>query len=84
VDEQPDQRTERRHPSLSSRRVRRIIGLADIAVALVMLLLSLSLRAGGYEQAAVFGVLPVWVIPAAMICLGVALVCGYGASRHQR
>ena len=85
MDDQPDRHTDRRDASLlSSPRGRRIIGLANIAVALVMLLLSLSLWAEGYEQAPILGVLPVWAIPAAMICLGVALMCGYGVPRHRR
>jgi hypothetical protein len=84
VDGQPDQQADRSPAWLFNARVQRIVGIADLTMAVMMLLASLVLQAAGYPQSGLFGIGPFWVVPAAMICLGVALLRGYGVPRHRR
>jgi hypothetical protein len=64
-------------------RVQRVIGVADIVMALLMLVSAAWLQSAGYPQAGPFGVGPFWLLPAVMIALGAALVRGVGTSRRH-
>jgi len=64
-------------------RVQRVIGVADIVLALLMLASAAWLKSAGYEQAGPLGAGPFWLLPAIMIALGAALVHGVGTTRRR-
>ena len=84
MDEQNGEDALCRLPWWQQTRIQRIIGIADLALALLLLLSSLALQAAGYEQAGPFRLVPFWVVPAVMLGLGVALLRGYGVPRRRQ
>src|SRR4051812_16089078 len=80
MDEQINQQANGRNVWFRNRRVQRIVGVSDVILALLLLVSGLALQFAGYEPMGPFGVGPFWVVPAAMIVLGIMLLRGVGVS----
>ena len=83
VDQQPAHQPDALREWIFDPRVQRVIGVADIVLALLMLASSAWLQSAGYPQAGPFGVGPFWLLPSVMLALGAALVRGVGTSRPR-
>jgi sterol desaturase/sphingolipid hydroxylase (fatty acid hydroxylase superfamily) len=79
-----EQHARRRTAWWQQPQLQRIVAITDIVLALMLLVMSLTLQAMGYDQSGPFGLVPFWVVPSAMICLGAALLGGYGVPRNRR
>jgi hypothetical protein len=83
LDQQPAHQPDALREWIFDPRVQRVIGIADIVLALLMLASAAWLQLAGSPQSGPFGVGPFWLLPAVMLALGAALVRGVGTTRRH-